>query len=133
ALTLSIRWSRRRGLIDTSPERVRRGTGHAMLGLQEFIQPSVEFVFQAENLEQRKDDDDSPGDEGTPQAIASGLAASLGPTPVVPEEVRRHLAAAQRAGLDWRAFFDQAVSAELAARPYRAPALPPVWRVAPRE
>src|SRR5690242_15007118 len=26
-------------------ERVRRGTGHALLGLQQFIEPSVEHVF----------------------------------------------------------------------------------------
>ena len=31
--------------------------GHAMLGLQEFIQPSVEFIFQAENAEQKEEDE----------------------------------------------------------------------------
>jgi hypothetical protein len=29
---------------------VRRGMGNAMLGLQEFIEPSVEYVFQSLNV-----------------------------------------------------------------------------------
>lgn len=52
-----LRLLRRKGWIDTSPGRMRRGTGHAMMGLQEFIQPSVEYVIQAENSGQTQDDD----------------------------------------------------------------------------
>jgi hypothetical protein len=35
--------------------------------------------------------------------------------------------------MDWKALFEQAVSDELHERPFRAPSIPPVWRVAPRE
>jgi hypothetical protein len=131
-LVLTLLWLQRRGWVDVSKDRVRRGTGHAMLGLQEFIEPSVEFVFQAENREQ-KDVDDFDASEGDEDAILADLAASLGCDPVDHEEVRRHLAAAQRAGLDWHEVYEHAVRDELAARPFRLPWLPPAWKVAPRE
>lgn len=112
--------------------RARRATGHALLGLQEFIEPSVEYVVQARNVESTEEDDDDGLGADEP-AIRADLADALGRSPVDPEEVRRHLAAAARAGLDWRALFEQAAGDELRARPYRAPELPPARRVAPRE
>ncbi len=112
-------------------ERVRRGTGNAMLGLQQFIEPSVEYVFQAQNTEQKEEEDDQ-GQGADEEAVRSDLAESLGRAPVDPEEVRRHLAAAVRSGLDWRALFEQAVADELRERPFRAPSMPPAKRVAPR-
>jgi hypothetical protein len=112
-------------------ERVRRGAGHVMLGLQQFIEPSVEHVFQAQNVEQKEEDGDD-GLGGGEEEIRSDLAEALGRTPVDPEEVRRHLAAAVRAGLDWKALFEQAAAEELRQRPFRAPSIPPAKRVAPR-
>jgi hypothetical protein len=132
ALVLTVRWMQRKGWVDASPDRVRRGTGHALLGLQEFIEPSVEHIFEAENLEQ-KDKDDRDASDDDPEVIRADLATSLGRAPVDCEEVRRHLASSKTIGLDWRAVYDQAVRDELAARPFRAPSLPPPWRVAPRE
>jgi hypothetical protein len=113
-------------------ERVRRGTGQALLGLQQFIEPSVEHVFQSQNVEQNDEEgDDGLGeDEG---AIRSDLAEALGRTPVDIEEVRRHLTAAARAGLDWRVVYQEAVDAELRERPFRAPTIPPPGRVKPGE
>ena len=113
-------------------KNVRRGVGNAMLGLQQFIEPSVEHVFQAQNVEQKEEEDDQ-GQGGDEEAVRSDLAESLGRAPVDPEEVRRHLAVAARMGLDWRALFDQAVADELRKRPFRAPFVPPASRVAPRE
>lgn len=113
-------------------ERVRRGTGHALLGLQQFIEPSVEHVFEAQNVEQK----DEEGDDGLGEdeaAIRTDLAEALGRSPVDIEEVRRHLAAAARTGLDWRATYEEAVAAELEDRPFRAPSIPPSGRVRPRE
>jgi hypothetical protein len=112
-------------------QSVRRGTGNAMLGLQQFIEPSVEYVFQAQNVEQNEEEDDQ-GLDGDEDAVCSNLAEALGRTPVDPEEVRRHLAAAARLGLDWRVIFDRAVADELRDRPFRAPSMPPTRRVAPR-
>jgi hypothetical protein len=132
APSLIFAWMRRRGLIDPSRDRVRRGVGHAMLGIKEFIEPSVEYVYQAENAEQAEEDDHDASGDG-PEAVLDDLAASLARDPIDAEEVRRHLASARRVGLDWREAFDQAVRNELAARPYRAPSMPPAWRVAPRE
>ncbi len=113
-------------------ESVRRGTGKAMLGLQQFIEPSIEYVFQAQNAEQKEEEGDD-GLGGGEEAVRSDLAESLGRAPVDHEEVRRHLAAAARLGLDWRALFEQAVADELRERPFRAPSMPPTKRVAPRE
>jgi hypothetical protein len=113
-------------------KNVRRGIGNAMLGLQQFIEPSVEHVFQAQNVEQKEEEDDQ-GQGGDEETVRSDLAESLGRAPVDPEEIRRHLAAAARMGLDWRAVFDQAVADELRERPFRAPFVPPASRVAPRD
>jgi hypothetical protein len=113
-------------------ESIRRGSGNAMLGLQQFIEPSVEYVFQAQNVEQ-KDEDDDEGEGGDEDAVRADLTEAMSRTPVDADEVRRHLAAAARMGLDWKTLFDQAVAAELSERPYRAPSIPPRRRVAPRE
>ena len=124
---------RRRLLRDESPvgERLRRGTGHALLGLQQFIEPSVEHIFEVQNVEQKEEEgDDGLGEDEA--LIRSDLAEALGRTPVDLEEVRRHLTAAARAGLDWKDLFDQAVGDELRQRPFRVPSLPPAGRVAPR-
>jgi hypothetical protein len=113
-------------------ERVRRVTGNAMLGLQQFIEPSIEYVFQAQNAEQTEEDDDQ-GQGADEEVVRSDLAEALGRAPVDIEEVRRHLSAAVRMGLDWRAVFEQAAADELRHRPFRAPSMPPAKLVAPRE
>jgi hypothetical protein len=130
-LIIGLRWSQRRGWIDLSGEKTRRGVGHAMLGLQGFIEPSVEHVFEVQNAEQKEEDDLDTG-RGDLAAIREDLAASLRRSPIDLEEVRRQLTAAQRAGLDWRTLYDEAVRAEVKERLYRAPSIPPPWRVAPR-
>ncbi len=113
-------------------ERMRRGTGHALLGAQQFLEPSVEHVFEAQNVEQKQQEDgDGLGDGEA--AIRSDLADALGRTPVDIEEVRDRLTAADRAGLDWKALFAEAVRDELRQRPYRAPTIPTVGKVAPRD
>jgi hypothetical protein len=113
-------------------DRLRRGTGHALLGLQQFIEPSVEHVFEAQNVEQ-KDEEGDDGLGGDEEAVRSDLAEALGRSPVDTEEVRRHLSAAARSGLDWRALYEQAVRDELRERPFRSPSIPPARRVKPRE
>jgi hypothetical protein len=126
----SLGWMSRKGV--PGKERVRRGTGHALLGLQEFIEPSVEYIVQAQNVEQKEEEDDE-GLGGDEAAIRSDLAQALGRMPIDPEEIRRHLSVAARTGMDWRALFEQAVGDELRERPFRAPCIPPARRVAPRE
>src|SRR5581483_7849884 len=120
AQILILAWMRRRGWVNASRDRARRGVGHAMLGLQEFVEPSVEYILQAENAEQAEDEDADPS-EGGPEAVLADLASCLGRDPIDTEEIRRHLASAARAELDWHELFDRAVRDELANRPYRAP------------
>src|SRR5258708_6897650 len=72
----------------TGKGRGRRATGNALLGLREFVEPSVEYVFQAQNVEQKEEEDDE-GLGGDEEVIRSDLALALSRTPVDPEEVRR--------------------------------------------
>jgi hypothetical protein len=113
-------------------QRFRRGTGNALLGLQKFIEPSVESIFQAQNVEQ-KDEEDDNGLDGDEASVRSSLTEAMSRTPIDPEEIRRHLSAAVRLGMDWKALFDQAVENELRERPFRAPSIPPAKQVAPRQ
>jgi hypothetical protein len=129
ALAVSRSWFGRKD--PRAAGRVRRGTGHAFLGFQQFIEPSVEHIVQAQNVEQ-KDEDEGEGLGIDEEAVRADLADALRQSPVDHEEVRRHLTAAVRAGLDWNALFDQAVADELRGRPFRAPSIPPAHRVAPR-
>ena len=111
-------------------ESVRRGTGNALLGLQQFVEPSVEYVFQSQNVEQREADDDQ-GQGGDEDAVSSGLAEALCRTPVDPEEV----GATSPLRNAWASIggpsSNTAVADELQERPFRAPSMPPVRRVAP--
>src|SRR5690348_4107974 len=88
------RWMQRRGWIDPGRDKIRRGTGHALLGLQEFIEPRAEYVAEAENREHREAEDADVGDGAgaDPSIFLADLAAALAFSPVDAEEVRRHLA-----------------------------------------
>ena len=129
---IALIWLSRRGVIDLGGGKAVKGTGHAMMGLQEFIQPSVEHVLEAEYLQDKDDENDNEAGESDLETLQSDLAAALKNSPIDPEEIRRHLAKAARLGFDWRDAFEAAVRVELGDRPYRSPAIPPVWRVAPR-
>jgi len=101
-----------------------------MLVLDEFVAPQVEHVIQAR--QQRNENDSEAGNDDDPAVLAARVRSGLACDPVDIEEIRRLLTLAQRNGLDWRVLFDEAVRAETASRPYRAPFLPPASRVAPR-
>ena len=122
----------RKGVVDFQGDRVRKGSGHALLGLQQFIEPSVEHILEADYLQDKDDENDNEAGEDDLEALQADLAAALGNSPIDPDEIRRHLAKAARLGLDWREFYEEAVRVELKNRPYRSPAMPPIWRVAPR-
>jgi hypothetical protein len=94
ALVLRLLGTQRRVRVDTIKARVHRGTGHAMLGLREFVEPSVEYNFQAESAEQKEEDDLNPSGDDREEILA-GLSTSLGRDPVDHEEVRRYLASAR--------------------------------------
>jgi hypothetical protein len=131
-LSLSVRWMRIAGWIaPPTKERTRKSVGHAMLGLQQFVDPRAEHIVEAQQVEER-DEDGLAGDVDDEVTIRSGLADALSQSPLDPEEIRRHLAAAVRAGLDWKSLYKEAAHAELSQRPYRAPSIPPAARVAPR-
>jgi hypothetical protein len=64
AVVLVLRWMFRRGWVDLDRHRIRRGAGNAMMGLREFIEPSVEHIFEVEHAV--PDDDTEGGDPKLP-------------------------------------------------------------------
>jgi hypothetical protein len=125
-------WMERRGWVDLRKQKVSGGIGHGMLGLQEFVEPGVAHILETENREHFEVEEDlNQGDDLDLDQVRADLAEILRQTPIDNAEVRTHLTRARRAGMDWRRIYDEAVRAELAERPYRAPAMPPAARVAP--
>jgi hypothetical protein len=122
---------------DTERDKARRrGVSGAAFALQQVFDPGIEHVLRAERDAQAEEADPSGGGDlpETPiEEFRTDLDASLAQQPIDPEEVRRLLASARRAGHDWRALYDESVRAVLAERPYLAPAIPPAARVAPRQ
>jgi len=121
---------------DTDRDKARRrATSGAALALQEVFDPGIEHVIRAERDAQAEEADPSGG--GEPEipidTFRADLEASLGRVPIDPEEIRRLLAAAERAGHDWRSLYEESVGAVVADRPYLAPMIPPASRIAPRE
>jgi hypothetical protein len=100
------------------------------LGFQEFVQPSIEHVFEAENVEQKAAE--AEGQDDAPYAQArERLALLLALDPIDLIAIRYELSYARRAGLDWRALYQASVQTELKLRPYRTPSIPPINRVSP--
>ena len=123
---------------DDSPQakRTRRATSGAAFALQQVFDPGIEHVIRAERDAQAEEDDSGSGegnDADEPGSFLAALMETLKRVPIDPEEVRRVLTAAQRAGCDWRPLYDEAVHDTLAALPSLAPTVPPTARVAPRE
>src|SRR5207302_1411929 len=105
-------------------EKVRRAGGHAMLVLQEFVEPRVEHVHHV--AEERKDEEDhGAGDDPDllESQLGDDLRESLRKTPIDLPHVRRHLTTARTAGLDWSRLYAESVQAVLADQPYLAPFL----------
>jgi hypothetical protein len=102
--------------------------------LQQVFDPGIEHVIRAEQDAQAEEADPSGG--GEPElpidTFRAELEACLGRVPIDPEEIRRVLASAERAGHHWQGLYDDSVAVVLADRPYLAPMIPPAPRVAPR-
>lgn len=132
---LARRQTKKSGSKEGQPlERVRRSAGNAMLVFQEFTDPRIEHVIEAQ--QEHVEDDEEAGDDGgeiDETELHEELVGMLGENEVDRSEVRRLLTRAQRAGLDWRASYERATANVLADRPYLAPRMPPPARVAPLE
>lgn len=112
----------------------RRGPARrGLLALQQFVDPRAELILEADDEQAAEDGQGGGGPPVEPAALRAELDAALGRSPLDIEEIRAILARARDAGLDWRSLFDEAGRAAIAERPYLAPSLPPVSRVAPAE
>ncbi|MFO0957057.1 MAG: hypothetical protein U0800_06255 [Isosphaeraceae bacterium] len=116
------------GLIRKVPgQRIRNG----LLQFQEFLDPSVSVLRQAQEVIVEEAEPGGGGEPITPEALQEGLSASLARSPIDTEEVRGWLTLARDKAIDWPVLFEESVRKELAERPYRLPEMPPPSRVAP--
>jgi hypothetical protein len=97
------------------------------VGLQQLVEPGVQHVREVGQGRVREDE------KGQGERLLGYLADCLAAAVVRPEEVRLYLDAAQRAGLDWRGLYAEAVRRHLADHPGRAALMPPPQDVAPGE
>jgi hypothetical protein len=98
----------------------------AWVALQQFVEPGVKHVIEV------KDHQREQGDLGEEKdTFLRILLAIFKSTPVNPEEIRSCLAAARRAGVDWKMLYEEAAQAHRAVRPERS--IPSLEEVAPGE
>jgi hypothetical protein len=95
----------------------------AWVALQQAIEPGVKQVVHVS--EERE------SQEERNEKLLANLLAALDAQPVNLDEVRLYLTQARRAGIDWKALYDEAVRVQQAARRERAGLLPSVQDVAP--
>lgn len=116
------------GLIRKVPgQRIRTG----LLQFQEFLDPSVRVLRQAQEVVVEEAEPGGGGEPITTEELRASLSASLARSPIETDEVRGWLTIARDQGIDWADLFRELAEAELAERPYRLPEIPPASRVAP--
>lgn len=104
-----------------------------MLILQEFIEPRMAHVQRVSEERGRESDPSGGGDAPRAETeFRMHLLNALRSRPIDAEQVRRHLAGAQRAGLGWERLYEEAMREALVNRPYLAPSIPPLSKVRPR-
>src|SRR5207245_5343174 len=100
----------------------------AWVAMQQFIEPGVKHVVQIKQ-EKRSEDDEAAGKE----RVLANLSATLDAIPINPEVVRYYLSVAQRAGLDWKSLYEEAVQMQQSRRRDSDSLIPSREEVAPVE
>ena len=96
--------------------------------MQQFIEPGVKHVVQIKQ-ERRGEEDEEAGRE----RILANLLATLDALPINPEVVRFYLSVAQKAGLDWKSLYEEAVQIQRSSRRDSDALIPSPEEVAPME
>jgi hypothetical protein len=118
-------WLEDRGWLFYLRKKPSTSPAGCWVAAHQFLEPGVEHVLQ---LKAEKRDEDG---EAARERFFASLLACLDQVPFDPEEVRRHLTFAKRAGLDWQGLYEEAVRVQRSVRPDRAALLPPAATVAP--
>jgi hypothetical protein len=120
-------WLEHRGWLYYRKNKPSSSPTSAWVAMQRFLEPGAKHVVELSR--ERSNEDEEAGRD----RLLSNLLASLDATPVNLEEVRIYLAIAKGKGIDWRDLYNEAVRVQLAARPDRAPIIPPLEDVIPQE
>jgi hypothetical protein len=96
--------------------------------MQQFIEPGVKHVVQIKQ-ERRSEEDEEAGKE----TVLTNLLATLDALPINPEVVRYYLSVAQKAGLDWKSLYDEAIQIQRSRRKDSDVLFPSLEEVAPVE
>jgi hypothetical protein len=84
------------------------------VAMQQFVEPGVRHVRDVQQGHKQEDEEERK------ERLLAYLCDCLDATTVRPEEVRFYLAAAHKAGLDWREMYAEAIRRHRAAHPIPA-------------
>ena len=121
-------WLEERGWLYYRKRKPTSSAASAWVAMQQFIEPGVKHVVQVKQ-EQRNERDA----EGNKDRLLATLLAILDSIPINSEQIRYCLAAAKRAGLDWKGLYEEAVRVQLSVRPAQAALIPSAEQVEPVE
>ena len=121
-------WLEDRGWLYYRRKKPSSSAASAWVAMQQFIEPGVKHVVQIKQ-EKRSEDDEAAGKE----RVLANLSATLDAIPINPEVVRYYLSVAQRAGLDWKSLYEEAVQIRRSRRRDSDALIPSPEEVAPVE
>jgi hypothetical protein len=121
-------WLEDRGWLYYRRKKPSSSAASAWVAIQQFIEPGVKHIVQIKQ-ERRSEEDEEAGGE----RILANLLATLDALPINPEVVRFYLSVAQRAGLDWKGLYEEAVQIQRSRRSADEALIPSPEDVAPIE
>jgi hypothetical protein len=118
-------WLEERGLLYYRRKKPDSSPASCLVAFQQVIEPGVKHVVEIKQNKPKK------SQRASRERFLADLVDCLAATPTDVEQVRHLLAAAGRAGLDWRQLYEDAVQARRSAQPELAHLLPAVEAVGP--
>jgi hypothetical protein len=96
--------------------------------MQQFIEPGVKHVVQIKQ-EKRSEEDE----EADKERLLAYLLEALDTIPINRKVIRYYVSAAQRAGMDWKELYEEAVQIHRSRRRADDAVIPPLEDVVPLE
>ena len=121
-------WLEDRGWLYYRRKKPGSSAASAWVAMQQFIEPGVKHVVQIK--QERRSEEDEEADK---ERVLANLSATLDAIPINPEVVRYYLSVAQRAGLDWKSLYEEAVQIRRSRRRDSDALIPSPEEVAPVE
>ena len=121
-------WLEDRGWLYYRRKKPSGSAASAWVAMQQFVEPGVKHVVQIRQ-ERRSREDEEAGRE----RILANLLATLDALPINSEVIRFYLSVAQKAGLDWKSLYKEAVQIQRSSRRDSDALIPSPEEVAPME